>query len=178
MLSLLRDRRSIRRFKSRPVEQKKIDALLEGVLRSPSSRSRDPWEFVVIDDPQLLMRVGKAKEHGSTFVGGAPLAVVVMADPDRCDVWIEDCSIASILLQLMAQSLGLGSCWAQIRLRSHDANTSAEDYLKDLLRLPKEYKVESVIGIGYPDEEKQGHPVESLKYDKVHWNGYGGTPSQ
>lgn len=172
MLPLLRKRRSIRRFKSRPVEQDKIDALLEAALRSPSSRNLDPWEFVVIDDPELLQRVGQAKAHGSTFVAGAPLAVVVVADPERCDVWIEDCSIAAIILQLTAESLGLGSCWAQIRLRPHDADTSAEDYLRDLLGLPMGYKVEALIGIGYPDEVKEGHPSESLHYDKLHWNRY------
>ncbi|MFO7983741.1 MAG: nitroreductase family protein [Desulfuromonadales bacterium] len=173
MLSLLQNRRSIRRFKPRPVEQDKIDALLEAVLRSPSSRNLDPWEFVVIDKPDLLKQLGRAKAHGSTFLSDAPLAVAVLADPERCDVWVEDCSIAAIILQLMAQSLGLGSCWAQIRLRPHDENTSAEDFVKDLLQLPKDYKVEAVIGIGYPDEEKEGHPAESLKYDKVHWNRYG-----
>lgn len=173
MLSILRQRRSIRRFQSRPVEREKVDALLEAALRSPSSRNLDPWEFLVIDDPDLLERAGRAKAHGSTFVGGAPLAIVVIADPERCDVWVEDCSIAAIILQLTAESLGLGSCWAQIRLRPHDDDTTAEDYLKDLLDLPKGHTVEAIIGIGYPDEQKQGHPTESLKYEKVHWNRYG-----
>ncbi|NIQ97875.1 MAG: NAD(P)H-dependent dehydrogenase/reductase [Desulfuromonadales bacterium] len=173
MLSLLQKRRSIRRFKSRPIEQEKVEALIEALLRSPSSRNLDPWEFVVIDDQEMLQKVGQAKEHGSNFIAGAPLAIAVIADPQRCDVWIEDCSIAAIILQLMAESLGLGSCWAQIRLRPHDAHTSAEDYLKELLDLPRGCKVEAVIGIGYPDEQKAGHPVESLQRDKVHWNRYG-----
>ncbi len=119
--SLLRNRRSIRQFKADKVEPEKVDLLLETLLRAPSSRSRNPWQFVAVDDPQLLAGLAHAKAHGAEFLAGAPLAVVVCADPARCDVWIEDCAIAAILLQLAAESLGLGSCWAQMRLR-RDAN--------------------------------------------------------
>ncbi len=52
-----------------------------------------------------------------------------------CDVWIEDCSIASLILHLAASDLGLGSCWVQIRKREHDANRTAEEYTKNLLGL-------------------------------------------
>jgi nitroreductase len=99
--------------------------------------------------------------------------VVVAADPKKCDVWIEDCSIASIILQLTAESIGLGSCWAQIRLRGHGDGTSAEAYLKERLGIPDRFVVESVIGIGHPDEEKPSHPRESLDFGKIHHNVYG-----
>lgn len=172
MLDLLRKRRSIRQFEDRPVEKEKVDQLLEAVLRSPSSRGRNPWEFVVITDADLRARTARAKEHGSGFLAEAPLSVAIVADPGKCDVWVEDCSIAAIILQLTAESLGLSSCWAQIRLRQHNDSLSAEDYLKDLLNLPSHYTVEAVIGIGYPAEAKPGHPLQALDWDKIHINRF------
>ncbi|RMG69252.1 MAG: NAD(P)H-dependent dehydrogenase/reductase, partial [Nitrospirae bacterium] len=154
-------------------EREKIELILEAALRSPSSRSLNPWEFVVVTDRDLIEKLSRAKEHGSSFLKGAPLAFVVCADPARCDVWIEDCSIASILIQLQAQDLGLGSCWVQIRKRMHSAELTAEDYVKKVLDLPEHWVVESIIGIGYPAEEKKPHPAESLQHGKVHYRGPG-----
>jgi nitroreductase len=166
-IDLLRSRRSIRRFEDRPVEKEKIDMLMEAALRSPSSRGFNPWEFVVVTEPDLIARLSKAKPHGASFLKNAPLAVVVCADPERSDVWVEDASIAAIILHLAATDLGLGSCWIQIRLREHDAQQSAQEYIAGLLGLKKGIAVESIMAIGYPKEEKPGHPKSSLLFDKV-----------
>ena len=174
VLTLLRKRRSIRQFTRQPVEADKIDALIEAAVRTPTSRDRRPWQFIVVTDPELLVRFGKAKQHGSAFLAGAPLAIVVTADVTISDVWIEDCSIAAMVIQLAAEELGLGSCWVQIRLRPHNTECSAENYLKDLLGLPGSHAVECIIGIGYPAEKKAGHAVESLPFNQVHRNRFGG----
>jgi len=166
-LDLLRKRRSIRQFEDRPVEKGKIDLLVEAMLRSPSSRSLNPWEFVVVTDPKTISDLSTAKPHGASFLKNAPLAIVVCANPAICDVWIEDCSIASLILHLAAEDLGLGSCWIQIRMRDHDAERSSEEYVKDLLGLEENKVVEAVIAIGYGKEEKPGHPESSLLYEKV-----------
>lgn len=172
MLDILRRRRSVRAFQDQPVEVEKQELLLEAALRSPSSRGRNPWEFILVTDPALLNGLGLAKQHGSAFLSGAPMAVVVAADPEKCDVWIEDCSIAAIILQLTAVSLGLGSCWVQIRLRPHDDDSSAESYIKELLGLPESLVVDCVIGVGYPAEVKDGHEFESLLQTQVHRNRF------
>ena len=90
VLELLRRRRSIRKFRAAAVQPEKIEALKEAVLRAPSSRGRNPWEFVFVTDPALLEGISEAREHGTSFVRGASLAVVVAADPEKCDVWVED----------------------------------------------------------------------------------------
>jgi nitroreductase len=172
MLDILRNRRSIRQYKSKKIEEGKIDKLQEAVLRSPSSRGRNPWRFIFVDKPELIDNLAYSKEHGSKFLVGAPLAVVVCGEPEKSDVWVEDCSIASIILQLTAQSLQLGSCWIQIRNRMHDRNTSSEDYVKELLKIPDKFRIESIIGIGYPDEEKSGIPQSELQFDKILTNYY------
>lgn len=172
LLELLKKRRSIRKFKEQSIEQEKIAQLVQGALLSPSSRSFTPWEFIVVTDKAVLQQLAKSKQAGSTFLKGAPLAIVVLADPKASDVWIEDASIATILIQMMAESMGLGSCWVQIRERKHDENTSSEDYVRQVLQIPEHIKVEAIVGIGYPDEVKTPHREEDLKYQKVFLNGY------
>ena len=167
MLGILRIRRSIRRYKDKEIEPETIDLLKEAALRSPSSRDIKPWRFIFIIDNRLLVELSKAKEHGSSFLEGARLGVVVCADESKSDVWIEDCSIASIILQLAGQSLGLGSCWIQIRNRMYSSSLTSEDYVRGVLGLPKGIKVESMISFGYPDEEKLPVRKEDLDYDKA-----------
>ena len=89
------------------------------------------------------------------------------ADENESDVWIEDCSIASIILQLAGLSLGLGSCWIQIRNRMYSDDMSSEDYIREVLNLSKNLRVDSMISFGYPDEEKSPVPKEQLDYQKI-----------
>ena len=169
-LNLLQNRRSSRQFKPDKITPEQIEQLTEALLRSPSSRGLNPWHFVVVDDPQLLARLAKAKAHGAEFLGGAPLAVAICADPTRSDVWIEDCAIAAIILQLAAESLGLGSCWAQMRLRSDASGRSAEANVREILNLPEEWSVDCIIGIGQPQRRLPGHQRASLPWVKIHHN--------
>ena len=170
---LLRKRRSIRRFLDRPVEPEKRDRLLEAALRAPSSRSLNPWEFVVVDDPALLAKLAACKPHGAGFLGQAPLGIAVCADPERCDVWVEDCAIAVTYIQLTAVTLDLGSCWIQVRNRTHADGAPAGDYIAGHLGLPQRLRVEALVAIGYPAESKVGHPRESLLFERLHHNRFG-----
>ena len=172
MIELIRKRRSIRDFTGKTLEKEQIELLVETVLRAPTSRNINPWEFVVVDDAELLGRLSKAKQHGSGFLSGAALAVVICADETKSDVWVEDCSIAAILLQMTAQSLGLGSCWAQIRKRQHDTQTTAEQYAQELLGIPPQIRVEAIIGIGYPAEKRSPLEADRLNYAKIRHNEY------
>lgn len=157
----------------KPIEPQKIDTLIETALRAPSSRGFNPWEFVVVTDRLLLEKLAKAKPHGASFLKNAPLGIVVCADPKKCDVWIEDASIASIFIHLAAESLSLGSCWIQIRERMYDQTQKAEKYIRELLNIPDKLTVESIIAIGYPAEKKPPHPKEYLQYEKIHYDSYG-----
>lgn len=170
---LIENRRSKRKYKDKKIEPEKIEKLIETALRSPSSRSFNPWRFIVVDDPELLLKLSQAKPHGASFLKGAPLGIVVCGDASKSDVWVEDCSIASIFIQLAAEALELSSCWIQIRLREHDSSQSAEDYIKELLKIPDNIMVESIVSIGYPDESKTGHSRDSLHYNKVFHNIFG-----
>jgi nitroreductase len=172
MLDLLTSRRSIRKFQNKKVEEDKIDEILSCALLSPSSRGIKTWDFIVVDDDALLQGLSVSKEHGSMLLSGAPLGIVVAADTQMSDVWVEDASIAAIIVQLAAQKLGLGSCWVQIRKRNRADGELAENYVKNLLSIPDRYAIECIIAIGYPHEEKAPHDLQKLTREKVHRNKY------
>lgn len=167
MLDLLRKRRSVRRYRDEEIKPEVVELLKEAALRSPTSRNFRPWRFVFVTDREKLAALSRAKESGSSFLAGARLGVVVCADEEESDVWIEDCSIASIILQLAGQSLGLGSCWIQIRLRMHDDSQTSEEHIRAVLGLPESIRVESMIAFGYPDEEKAPIPAKELEREKI-----------
>ena len=170
---LIEKRRSIRRFTDEPIQQRQIELLAEAALRAPSSRGLNPWEFVFVTDRRLLKQLAAAKPHGSSFLSGAALGVVVCGNPQVSDVWVEDTAIASIFLHLAAASLGLGSCWIQIRKRKHSEDVSSESYVADLLQIPAPLRVESIIAVGHPAESKPSHPRETLQDKKVHLQRHG-----
>ena len=167
MLELLRKRRSIRHFKQERIAPAHIDALKEAVLRAPSSRGIQPWKFFFVQDADLIGRLSRCKEHGSVFLKDAPLAVVVCGDETMSDVWIEDCSIAAVIVHLAALSLGLGGYWIQIRNRMHSAETTSEDYVRGILGIVHPLRVLAIVAVGVPARVSKGHPFEKLDHGKV-----------
>lgn len=165
---LLANRRSTRRFTTQTVEADKIETLQKAVLMSPAGKSKNEWEFIQVQNKEMLQELSTCKEHGSELIAGAALAFVVIADESKSDVWVEDCSIASIILQLQAEELGLGSCWVQCRLRSQKGGKSSEDFIREKLNIPVNFAVESIIAIGYKAEEKKPFDPEKLQLDKIH----------
>ena len=164
---LIQKRRSHRKFTDRKVEKEKIDALVTAALLAPSSRGLDPVRFVVVTEEKLLGQLSAAKPHGASFLKNAPLGIVVCADPSVSDVWVEDASIASIYLHLAAESLGLGSCWIQIRKRMYDDTLTAEKKVAEILGLGERMRVEAVVGIGYSAESKKPRSIEGLDRSRV-----------
>ena len=171
-LALAQTRRSTRKFTSDRIPETVQKSLIQAALLSPASKRSNPWEFILIDNPQTLQELSKAKPHGGAFLAECPLAIVVIADTQKSDVWVEDTSIASIYIQLAAEDLGLGSCWVQIRKRQHESGEMASDYIKKLLAIPQQYEVESIIAVGYKAEERKPADLEKLLYERIHTNTF------
>ncbi|WP_407312810.1 nitroreductase family protein [Desulfosporosinus sp. SB140] len=173
MLDILLKRRSIRKYKPTKIDRETVQVLLKAALLSPSSCGFRPWQFVVVDDSEILSRLAAAKK-GAGHLKGAALAVVILADPNRSDVWVEDASIAATIFHLTAESLGLGSCWIQIRERQYSDTETAEQYVRRILAVPDTLNVASIISFGYPAESKPPYSEEDIKsFGKVHRNAYG-----
>ncbi len=173
LLDLLQTRRSIRQFTAQAVEEKKITRLLQAALLSPSSKGNTPWHFVVVRDADCIAKLATAKPHGATFLKNAPLAIVVCGDTRQSDVWVEDCSIATLLLHLEAADLGLGSCWVQLRLRPHGEGLNACQFTAQLLGLPEHIEPLAIVGIGYPAETKKPRDEGNLLLSQVSAERFG-----
>lgn len=169
---LLKTRRSIRKYSAKAVEQEIIDKITKAALMSPASKRSNPWEFIVVQDAEMLRKLADSRLHGSQFLAEAPLGIVVIADTTKSDIWIEDASIAAIIIQLQAHDSGLGSCWIQVYGREKDGNTSSEEYIRRLLDIPSHFAVLNIVSIGYPDEVRKPYDEEKLSTEKIHNETY------
>ncbi len=168
MIELLLKRRSTRSFLSRKVEQEKIEKLLQAALLSPTAKNLYSCEFITVENEETIKILAESKPHGATFMAKAPLAIVIIGNTQKTDVWVEDASIAAINIQLEAEKLGLGSCWVQIRNRNYSDKKSAGRYIKEHLGIPEKYEVEAVIAVGYKDSPSKNHSIEDLERNRVH----------
>lgn len=171
---LIKNRRSMRKFTDEELTQEEVVALLKAALMSPSSKRSNCWQFIAVDDKETLASLAHCKEMGAAFLADAALAIVVMADPLASDVWIEDASIASLMIQLQAEDLGLGSCWVQVRERSAASGMPSGEYVHGLLGIPLQLQVVSIVAIGHKGMERKPFDEAHLQWEKVHINKYGG----
>ena len=171
---LIKNRRSMRKFTGEELSQEQVVSLLKAALMAPTSKRSNSWQFIAVDDKEILKQLANCKEHASAFIADAALAVVVTADPLASDVWIEDASIASIMIQLQAEDLGLGSCWVQIRERFTASGMPSDEYVREVLDIPLQLQVLSIIAIGHKGMERKPFDEGHLQWEKIHINKYGG----
>lgn len=169
---LITNRRSTRKFTEELLKPDQVELILKAALKSPASKSKNPWQFIVVEDKEQLKRLSECKQHGSKLIAGSVLAVIVLADPMASDVWIEDASIAAIMMQLQAEDMGIGSCWVQIRERYTAADTPSDELIKDMFDIPMQLQVLSVIAFGHKAQERPPFDEEKLQWEKVHIGKY------
>lgn len=165
---LIISRRSTRKFTNEPLSPEQVETIMKAALMSPSSKSANPWQFLLIEDKEMLDKLSYCKKSSSRLIAGCALAIVVLADPLTSDVWIEDSSIASIMVQLQVEDLGLGSCWVQVRERYTMSDTPSDEYIRELFDIPMQLQVLSVIAIGHKAQERPPFDEEKLQWEKIH----------
>ena len=165
---LLIKRRSIRKYTTTEITPENVKLILEAALMAPSSKRSTPWQFILVENKEKLNVLSDCKDFGAMPLGQCSLAVVVMADPALWEAWIEDASIAAILMQLQAEELGLGSCWIQVRGRYTKVGQPSEDFVKENLGVPADLSVLCIITLGYKDEERKPNDPSKLLWERVH----------
>ena len=165
VLEAIKTRRSIRRFKKAPVAPDLIEKLLEAGRWAPSSANTQPWEFIVITDPEIKKRISRSFNFGP-FLNEAPLAIAVVVDRLRTVLPIQDGTLAAYAIWLAAHSLGLGACWI---------NPNIPGGIKKILGIPPTKKLITILAIGYPAETpvKTRHNLSDLVYFEKHGNKKG-----
>lgn len=165
---LLIERHSIRRYTDQPVSPEHVTTILQAALLAPTSKSQRPWQFVVVEDPETLLKLAQCKPVAAHAIKGARFAVVVCADPGKSDMWVEDCAIAAEFMQLQAADLGIGSCWIQVRDRWQADGEPAGNLVQETLGIPEYLKVECIMSFGYSAENRRPVDLDKLKWEKVH----------
>lgn len=165
IISSIVKRRSVRKFDSRPVEREKILACLEAVRLAPSAENKQPWRFVVLDDPAVKQAFGETAFSGiyrpTRWALNAPVLVVLLAELDivahRLGKWIQgtpfyliDMGIAGEHFVLEAQSLGLGTCW----IGWFHAKKAGK-----FLKVSRKYRVCGALALGYPGSRLKPRPL-------------------
>ncbi len=164
VLENIAERKSVRKYLNKSVEEDKIDAMVKAGMAAPSGMDRPPWEFVVVTDREALDSMA-AKLPYAKMLTNAPLAIVVCGDTTRSSYWYLDCSAATQNVLLAAEALGLGAVWT--------AAYPYEDRI-DVVRqntgLPENIVPLCVIPIGYPDGPQKAKDKFDLQ--RVHRNKY------
>ncbi len=169
---LIKMRRSMRKFTPDLLDPEDVKLILRAALMAPSSKGLHSWEFIVVDEREKLIQLSSSKAQGSAFLADAPLAVVVVADPAVSDVWIEDASVATTMMLLQAEDLGVGSCWIQIRNRFDVEGNPAADTVRSVLGIPENLSILSIVALGHKGMERKPFNEDRLLWEKVHLGQY------
>ena len=166
-LEAIHTRRSIRKFEDRAVSADLVQKLLAAAMQAPSARNQQPWQFVVIDDRQLLGQIGQAFPN-ARMAQHAPLGILICGDlheETSPGYWVVDCAAAAENMLLAAHALGLGAVWTGVYPR--------EERMAGLSRLvgvPEHVIPHSLIIVGHAAE--QVPPQSRFLPDRVrhnHW---------
>ena len=169
MFDMIMHRRSVRQYTDERIAEDTLNKILYAGLAAASSKNRRPWEFVVVRDKDMLNRLGECRPSAGNLLGKCVTAIVVAADSELVDVWVEDCASAMTQMHLMADALGVGSCWLQVRLRTApDGNRETQAVIRDLLGIPEKYSVIAILTLGMPASHPGARKVDDLLLDKIH----------
>lgn len=180
ILKVIRERRSVRKFDTRPVERDKIITCIEAARIAPSADHTQPWRFIILDDPAMKEKFGREVFSGAyrftRWAVEAPVIVVILADlhflvhrvakaVQRIPYYLLDIGIAGEHFVLQAQELGLGTCW----IGWFNVKKAGK-----FLKIPRGVRVCELMAVGYPSpgwkpSHKKRKPLEEI----VFFNNWG-----
>jgi nitroreductase len=175
LFEAIKTRRSIRKYSDKPVEDGKLQAVLEAVRMAPSWANYQCWRMVVVRGKATKQRISELSYVESYFAPKgyksnpsmkalveAPVVIVLCADPAQSGVlwgqnyYLVDAGIAGQNLMLAARGQGLGTVFVGV----YD-----EEKLKSLLNIPSAIRIVGLFPLGYPVEEKKDGPARKPLQD-------------
>ncbi|MGQ9624397.1 MAG: nitroreductase family protein [Candidatus Bathycorpusculaceae bacterium] len=166
----IKGRRSIRKYKTEPVDKELVKKLLDAARWAPSGGNIQPWLFIVIDDSNVLDVIRKISPG---YFGETPLAILVCSNKEKAYknggtlgrdyLSVVDCAMAVQNMLLAAYALGLGTC--VVKSFSHTA-------MKEVLAIPEGIEPELLVIIGHPNQVPKPPPRVPMS-EIVHLNRYG-----
>lgn len=159
LLNLIKSRRSVRLYEDRPVKEEDLQIILEAARWAPTGANLQPWHFVIVRDKELRKQIGKYARFffiKSSHVEHAPCVIILCYEKNKGKFGIYDVTLAGGNILLVAQSLGLGTCW----IGAFD-----EEKIKELIGIPENVSVVALITLGYPKENPA--PPPRLEIEKI-----------
>jgi nitroreductase len=161
------NRRSIRRFEKKDLDDKLIGVMLHMATLSPSVGNTQEWQFIVVKNNETKRKLSEACLH-QHFIAEAPVIIVVCADKEKIGLRykerglqfysIQDTANATMVLMLAATALGLGTCWI---------GSFNEEEVKKILELPENLRPVSIIPVGYSAERPE--PSSRIPFENLTW---------
>lgn len=170
---LIINRRSKRQYTGQAIDDAVINDIIEAGLLAPTGRNLHPNDFIVVRNQAMLEHLSRAKTAGSALLKDADCAIVVTGDTHQSDTWVEDGAIAMAYMQLMAEYLGVGNCWVQIRSRFSqelidEQAVPSNTYVRYALDIPDHIDVLAILALGMSDEVRAPHTAADLDFSKCH----------
>lgn len=163
-------RTSIRNFTDQPIEEELKSALLHAGMSAPSGVNKQPWEFILIDDPEILKQLADALPYAK-MTAHAPMAIVVCGNSERflegddSTLWVQDVSAASENILLAAHAFGLGAVWTCLYPHADRMEAAVK-----ILHLPEKIIPFNLIPVGYPS--KSHAPIGKWHPERIHRNHF------
>ena len=154
-IDIIMSRRSVRKYKPKMVPGEVLKRILEAGRYAPSAANKQPWHFIVVTDSEIKDELSKGKWN--SFIKDSAFTIVGCAYQGNAfsRIWSTiDTAIALQNMVIAAWSLGIGSCWV---------GDFDEVEVRRMLRVPRRWKIISLISFGYPDETPKITPRRSLK---------------
>ena len=169
IMEIIFKRRSVRQFDQRALEPELICKLLQAAMAAPTACNSQPWEFIVVTEPEMLEGI---RERVQFARYNAPCAIVVCANVDIANnscakhYWIQDCSAAMENLLIAAAGLDLGAVWIGVHPMPITKN------VRELFNIPEAVIPLGIALVGYPAEGAVPHPRTQYDEHRVHWQIY------
>jgi nitroreductase len=162
----IRTKRAVRKFLGEPLPEEAIHAILNAGRRSQSSKNNQAWQFIAVQDKNVLKALSECGQWAGHIAGAALCVAILTPDPSEKFQVLFDAGQAAALMQLAAWDMGIGSC---------PASLYELEKARAVLGFPPEWHLRIALSFGYPaDEEKLSAPPKkggrrSLE-EIVHWD--------
>ncbi len=160
-LQAIRTRRSIRKYEDKPIPKETLEAIVDCGRLAATGRNEQPWEFVVVTDPDIKQQIADATDYGK-FIAQAAACIAVFCRDTK--YYLEDGAAATQNILVGAWALGVGTCWIAGD-KKHYAST-----IGTIVGAPENTKLVSLIALGYPAEQPT-RPKRELA-EVLHWNRF------
>lgn len=167
MLDAIKNRRSIRTYTNKNVEETKINEILKSAMQAPSSKNSQPWEFVIVDDKEILKQLSKS-QHRAKHIENAPICIAVLGNKQQFlkpGKWMQDLGACTQNILLEATNQGLAACWV-----GTFPKTKVVNKVRSTLKLPENIVPYALVPIGYSEEKIEF--IDRFDKNKIHRNIY------